>query len=104
MNSTYPRARGRLQSRNRQWIANGESTGGGRGGRGVGRGRKYPNATLRNDHHRQGSKPVAVQQQTAAAKESEVLFEEVDEPELETQEEREKFYQEVCFVCVRAKD
>jgi len=43
---------------------------------------------------------VQQQQETALEKELEELLGEVDEPELETQEEREKFYQEVCFVCL----
>jgi len=74
----------------------------GRGGRGAARGRNYPNPTLRNDHHGQGTKQVAVQQQqqTASERGLEELFGELNEPELETQEEREKFYQEVCFVCL----
>jgi len=74
---------------------------GGRGGRGAARGRK-PNPTLRNDYHDQGTKQVAVQQQqqTASERELEEQFGELNEPELETQEEREKFYQEVCFVCL----
>jgi len=105
MNSTFPRTRGRTQSRNRQWTANSDSTvfgQSGRGGRGAARGRKYPNPTLRNDHHDQGTKQVAVQQQqqTASDRELEELFGELNEPELESQEEREKFYQEVCFVCL----
>ena len=105
MNSTFPRTRGRTQSRNRQWTANGDSTAftqSSRGRGGVARGRRYPNSTLRNVHHDEGSKQVAVQQQqeTALEKELEELLGEVDEPELETQEEREKFYQEVCFVCL----
>lgn len=90
--------------------------GGGRarsgGGRGAGRGsglerggRKFPNQTLWNHHHA-NSKRV-VQQEQEGAREADMLdgtqedanfwFPEIDEPELETQEEREKFYHEACF-------
>lgn len=90
--------------------------GGGRGGpRGRGRGRggrKFPNQTLRNNVVPQPKEVVPTQEHDAHTDVEEEMedvqddtnddfyatdfeFPEIDEPELETQEERERFYQEV---------
>ncbi len=110
----------RSQSRNKQWTAgspNGalptqrgdgekwERGGGPRGGRGrgttgrgaggtAGGGRKFPNRTLNV------TKPTA---STTSGNEELPVFGnvDIDEPVLETQEERERFYQDVRAHCAR---
>ena len=104
----------RKHGRNRQWVADhiasrtnnvtpnnsdGErwERGGYRGGRGRGvthGGRRFPNVTLNRAQHDGGvQSTIEHLGDGMVGVDSSV----VSDPELETPEEREKFYQEVCF-------
>ena len=123
-----PSGRGRSLSRNKQWVAGESNTnhprqggatdgerwerGGARGGRGRGRGaprggptRTFPNATLRNPPPIQLTPVAAPPAITMAAaadgeEDNDDPLPVINEPVLETQEEREKMYQEVPAVSI----
>lgn len=112
---------GRPHSRNKHWTPGenarsntpthsdgerwerGGHRGGGRGSRGSGRGvpRKFPNVSLRVNQGSTKGKERATNESEAevidveAEHHVEEATNEIDEPELETQEERERFYQEL---------
>ena len=115
--------RGRPHSRNKHWTPGenarsntpthsdgerwerGGHRGGGRGSRGGGRGvpRKFPNVSLRVNQGSTKGKERATNESEAevdveAEHHVEEAMNEIDEPELETQEERERFYQDVGVV------
>jgi hypothetical protein len=90
---------------------------GGQRGRGRGRGgRKFPNQTLRNTATTAPKDLTPTKEYDAPADAEEEMgyvqddanedlyatdfeFPEIEEPDFETQEERERFYQEVCRLC-----
>lgn len=110
--------RGR-QSKNKTWVSGGSKSGtstpnhnegdrwerGGRGGRrrGTGRPRTFPNTSLVVTHSHTSENSVSGNEeedpedyQEDEDEQQDQLIQDIEEPELDTPEVREKFYQEVC--------